>query len=81
MQLVKLKFTAYPFQQYGIVDGEVLRVSPDARQVPAKSDKNISAGDNSVQSGFRTIVSLMPSNHLLLWTGRELPRVRHAVGS
>jgi HlyD family secretion protein len=58
-QLVKLKFTAYPFQQYGMVQGEVLQVSPDASEAPAaKPDKNNPGGDNSVQGGFRTIVSL-----------------------
>lgn len=58
-QPVKLKFTAYPFQQYGMVQGEVLQVSPDASEAPAtKPDKNNPGGDNPVQSGFRTIVSL-----------------------
>jgi hemolysin D len=58
-QLVKLKFTAYPFQQYGMVQGEVLQVSPDVSEAPAaKSDKNNPGSDNSVQGGFRTIVSL-----------------------
>jgi len=57
-QPVKLKLTAYPFQQYGMLDGEVLQVSPDASEVPAKSDKNNPGGENPVQSGFRTIVSL-----------------------
>ena len=55
---MKLKFTAYPFQQYGMVNGEVLQVSPDASEAPAKSDKNNPVSDNSVQGGFRTIVSL-----------------------
>ncbi|HYA19098.1 MAG TPA: HlyD family type I secretion periplasmic adaptor subunit, partial [Burkholderiales bacterium] len=54
----KLKFTAYPFQQYGMLDGEVLQVSPDASDLPTKSDKNNPNNDNSAQSGFRTIVSL-----------------------
>ena len=57
-QPVKLKFTAYPFQQYGMVQGEVLQVSPDASEAPTKSDKNNPGGDNLAQSGFRTIVSL-----------------------
>ena len=35
------------------------QVSPDASEAPmAKSDKNNPSGDNSVQGGFRTIVSL-----------------------
>ena len=41
-----------------MVQGEVLQISPDASEAPAKSDKNNPGGDNSVQSGFRTIVSL-----------------------
>ncbi|MGH8755212.1 MAG: HlyD family efflux transporter periplasmic adaptor subunit, partial [Burkholderiales bacterium] len=58
-QPVKLKFASYPFQKYGMVEGEVLQVSPDASEAPAaKSDKNNPSSDNSVQGGFRTIVSL-----------------------
>ncbi|MGH8768214.1 MAG: HlyD family efflux transporter periplasmic adaptor subunit, partial [Burkholderiales bacterium] len=58
-QPVKLKFASYPFQIYGMVEGEILQVSPDASEAPpAKSDKNNPSGDNSVQGGFRTIVSL-----------------------
>jgi len=42
-----------------MVQGEVLQVSPDASEAPAaKSDKNNPGGDNSGQSGFRTMVSL-----------------------
>ncbi len=31
---VKLKFDAYPFQDYGIVEGEIVWVSPDSRVLP-----------------------------------------------
>jgi hemolysin D len=42
-----------------MVQGEVLQVSPDVSEAPAaKSDKNNPGSDNSVQGGFRTIVSL-----------------------
>lgn len=34
-QAAKLKFAAYPFQKYGMLDGKVLRVSADSSERPA----------------------------------------------
>ena len=42
----------------GWVQGEVLQISPDASEAPAKSDKHNPGSDNAAQNGFRTIVSL-----------------------
>ena len=33
-QPVKLKFATYPFQKYGMIEGEVKRISPDASDSP-----------------------------------------------
>ena len=40
-QPVKVKLAAYPFQQYGMVEGEVQHVSPDSSEQAAngKTDK------------------------------------------
>ncbi|HVS27900.1 MAG TPA: HlyD family efflux transporter periplasmic adaptor subunit [Burkholderiales bacterium] len=60
-QPVKLKFASYPFQKYGMVEGEVLQVSPDASETPrAQSDRKNTGMDDQgpVPSGYRTLVSL-----------------------
>jgi hemolysin D len=44
-QRVKLKLSAYPFQKYGMIDGTVVHVGPDAADQPAASGK--SGGDPS----------------------------------
>lgn len=44
-QRVKLKLSAYPFQKYGMIDGTVVHVGPDAADQPAASGK--SGGDSS----------------------------------
>ncbi len=38
---VKLKFDAYPFQDYGIVEGEVTWVSPDSRAMTADASSDL----------------------------------------
>lgn len=38
-QRVKLKLSAYPFQKYGMIDGTVSHVGPDAADQPGSSSK------------------------------------------
>jgi HlyD family secretion protein len=55
-QPVKLKLATYPFQKYGMVDGEVKRVSPDASEIgDGRSGKG---GESGAGSGYRTLVSV-----------------------
>ena len=55
-QQVKLKLVTYPFQKYGMIDGEVKRVSPDASETgDGRSGK---AGEGGAGSGYRTLVSV-----------------------
>ncbi len=52
---VKVKLAAYPFQKYGMVAGEVRRISPDASDASAGR----AATDGAAPaSGYRTLVSL-----------------------
>lgn len=44
-QRVKLKLSAYPFQKYGMIDGTVVHVGPDAADQPVASEKP--GGDHS----------------------------------
>lgn len=57
-QEVKLKLSAYPFQKYGMIDGEVIQVSADATD---KSNPQQSPDANSPSAGqltFRTLIRL-----------------------
>ncbi|MCX7893106.1 MAG: HlyD family type I secretion periplasmic adaptor subunit [Burkholderiales bacterium] len=55
-QPVKLKLATYPFQKYGMVEGQVKRVSPDASEIG--EGKAGRGGEGGAGSGYRTLVSL-----------------------
>ena len=57
-QAAKLKLATYPFQKYGMIDGEVKRLSPDSSDMSdARGDRRAGEG-GSAGSGYRTLVSL-----------------------
>jgi hemolysin D len=61
-QIVKIKLAAYPFQKYGLLDGRILQVWPDATDANssnAQTDRSTTAGSptDSV-TGFKALVSL-----------------------
>jgi len=57
-QAAKLKLTAYPFQQYGMLDARVRHISPDASEATdQKSAKNAGIQDQSASS-FRALIEL-----------------------
>ncbi|MBW4509396.1 MAG: HlyD family efflux transporter periplasmic adaptor subunit [Scytonematopsis contorta HA4267-MV1] len=59
--LVKIKFDAYPFQDYGVLSGRVIRVSPDSKLVETSQGKietfelDISLDKPYIQSGNKRI--------------------------
>jgi hemolysin D len=67
-QQVKIKLAAYPFQKYGLLDGEVLQVWPDASDdsgggrtgevSDSRSGDSGSAGSHSGNNGFKALVGL-----------------------
>ena len=59
-QPVKLKLAAYPFQKYGMVSGEVRRISPDASGMSdGRGDRRAGGGDAAgPASGYRALVAL-----------------------
>ena len=60
-QPVKLKLAAYPFQQYGMVEGEVQHVSPDSSEFPtsSKSEKShTTAEEAGTPLSYRALVTL-----------------------
>ncbi len=61
-QAVKVKLAAYPFQKYGMLDGRVLQVWPDAMD-PASNSRSSSGDSESTASttaapGFRALIAL-----------------------
>jgi hemolysin D len=61
-QKVKLKLAAYPFQKYGLLDGEVLQVWPDASEATTPSNQEGHTSDDSTPAqpvtGFKALVNL-----------------------
>lgn len=58
-QPVKLKLVAYPFQKYGMLDGEVTHVGADASDMPGVSSRQDSSGQPLPgQSAYRALVAL-----------------------
>ena len=45
-QNVKIKLAAYPFQKYGLLDGEVLQVWPDASEEGSNTSRSAAAGES-----------------------------------
>ena len=54
-QRVQLKVAAFPFQKYGVVEAEVLRVGPDANEQPSNGSAR---EDLSILGGYRARLSL-----------------------
>jgi HlyD family secretion protein len=59
-QKVKIKLAAYPFQKFGLAEGEVRHVSPDASDLPeaANREKKRELGHMLPPTGYRTLVAL-----------------------
>jgi membrane fusion protein, hemolysin D len=58
-QPVKVKLTAYPFQRYGMIEGVVEQVSPDASELPAAQNENKrDAAQPGTPLGYRALVAL-----------------------
>jgi hemolysin D len=59
-QPVKIKVLAYPFQKYGMIDGAVLRVSPDATD-GTESGKPSGPRSDAPPGSYRTLIALKTS--------------------
>ncbi len=65
-QRAEVKIAAYPFQKYGLVAGEVLRVGPDAQETPATTAKPAA----EPPAGYRARLAL--SSQSLAFDGAQL---------
>jgi hemolysin D len=71
-QVARLKLSAYPFQRFGMIEGRVVHVSPDASELPqaANLERRRSETEHVMpHSGYRAIVALQPAN------GASTPRL------
>ncbi len=57
-QEVKLKLTAYPFQHYGMMNGRVKHVSPDAGEPGDQKSAKTAGIQDLPASGFRALIEL-----------------------
>ncbi len=56
-QLVKVKLAAYPFEEYGMLDGQVIRIGPDATP-PDTQQQNKDANPNKQQpTTYKAIIA------------------------
>ena len=57
---MKVKLAAYPFQKYGMVEGRVDYLSPDAAELPDTRERDRKDARTHVMppSGFRALVTL-----------------------
>ena len=72
-QPARVKVATYPFQKYGMVDGVVVHVSPDATEAPAQG---ASAGNVDAAPGAHTYrARIALATQSLAFDGRTLPLV------
>jgi HlyD family secretion protein len=60
-QPVKLKFAAYPFQRFGLLEGELVHLSPDASELPQAANLERRRGELEhvlPPTGYRALVAL-----------------------
>lgn len=60
-QRARLKFAAYPFQRFGMLDGRVVHLSPDASELPQAThlERRRSASEHVMPStGYRMLIAL-----------------------
>lgn len=72
-QQVKIKLSAYPFEKYGMLDGVVIQVGPDASDSDNQSSKNQTKDKAAPQLTYKALVSL--KTQLLEAQGQSLKLV------
>jgi HlyD family secretion protein len=57
-QKVKVKLAAYPFEQYGMLEGKVIHIGPDASEPQAAKDQGKDSAPAPQQLTYKAIVAL-----------------------
>jgi len=71
-QVAKVKVATFPFQKYGVVDGTVVRIGPDAQDATGPRSQGTEADDpvNGAIEGYRARVALAGQN--VMFDGQPL---------
>ena len=71
-QKVKIKLLAYPFEKYGMLDGEVINIDPDASSMGPQQNasKNLSKDSSTPSLTYKALISL--SSQVLNAQGEKL---------
>lgn len=71
-QKVKIKLLAYPFEKYGMLDGEVINIDPDASNLDPQQNasKNLSKDSSTPSLTYKALISL--SSQVLNAQGEKL---------
>lgn len=72
-QKVKVKLAAYPFQKYGMLDGEVIRVGPDASEGDNQKSTKDTKDKPAPQAGYKAMIAL--TSQVLSAQGKQLKLV------
>ena len=71
-QRAKVKLATYPFQKYGLLEGTVIHVSPDASEnTPARRDVPDADAATATPSGYRARIEL--ASQSVAFDGHSLP--------
>lgn len=70
-QRAEVKVAAYPFQKYGLLPAEVLRVAADADDPQPGAGRSAAPGERSAPAGYRARLAL--AAHSLAFDGTRLP--------
>lgn len=69
-QRVKVKLAAYPFQKYGMLEGTVAHLGPDASEGAGRASESDRGAGRSPRSGYRALIAL--DSQLLERNGAKL---------
>jgi HlyD family secretion protein len=74
-QKVKVKLVAYPFEKYGMLDGEVIHIGPDASDAPAQQPAGKDASQDKPLPGFTYKALVALKSQVLDARGEQLKLV------
>jgi HlyD family secretion protein len=66
-----VKLATYPFQKYGLIEGTVVHLSPDATEASQTRKENDSENASSSNNGYRARIAL--ASQSLAFDGHALP--------
>ena len=72
-QKVKVKLLAYPFEEYGMLEGEVINLEPDASDADPQQTKDTASGKSTPTQAYKAMIAL--DSQVLTAQGEKLKLV------